>query len=369
MTTILRAVGDILMGLEPPVWEDSRFAALTDLMGSADLAFGNMEAPMTDSGLPLSKLDLARADTVRADDLKRIGFNVVSLANNHITDYGRKGLESTVETLNRVGIAHCGAGLEASQAFSPVFVESNGKRFAFVAFHAFYFPGGEHYTDVIQAEVEVPGAAVIRGFQVRVPDGRGGQVVVAPEERFLQMLLQSIRTAKEQSDFVVVSMHSHFGMDCATSVDPARTMIAHAAVDAGANLIVGHGPHALNGIEYYGGAFIAHSLGNFFFYQAPDEVGRLFFPDAQRIFGTYAANERYWQAALLEADFSKGAPSELILHPMQITPDPPCEGMPQLANEQQAEAIFTSIAEQSREMNVNLQQGEDGRIVVTPASP
>ena len=360
----LCAVGDLIFDLEEPDWTDSRFLELQARLEGADVCFANLEAPLTDRGIPLSKFDITRADPGAAAWMHRLGFGVVSLANNHIMDYGLLGLESTVATLDAQGIAHCGAGPQEQAAFAPVAVQAGAVRVAFVSFFAFHFSGMERYTDPIQADGG-PGAALIRAFQVRVPGGPE-QPVVAPEERFLKHLLEAIQQARKEADVVVVSMHSHFGLECSEAIDPARRLMAHLAVQAGADLVLGHGPHTTNALEFYQGRWIAHSLGNFYCH-VPLDVLRYNYPDSRLYIPKYLAEQAYWEAFILEADFQNGPPRELLLHPFQVIQlGQPYQGMPQAGDADLAARTLERLQAQGAGLGACYHQ--DGKFLrVTPA--
>jgi poly-gamma-glutamate capsule biosynthesis protein CapA/YwtB (metallophosphatase superfamily) len=357
----LRAVGDMVFDLTPPDWDDPGFAPIHQLLSAADLSFGNLEAPLTDKGTPISKLDITRSNTAAADIMKKLGIEVAALGNNHIMDYSQIGLDQTMTALDSHGILYCGAGSDESEAFRAVFCQTAGKRVAFLSFFAFHFPGMERYTDPIAAD-GCPGVAVVRSFLVR----QNGEAVAAPEERFLKKLEESIRAARAEADYVVVSMHSHFGLECADIVDPARRQIAHCAVDAGADLILGHGPHTTNGFEFYNGAFIAHSLGNFYFH-FPRQAVIYTYPDSSFYVPKYLADDNYWEGLMLEARFEDARPTELILTPIGIDREEvPFQGMPRIGDAALAQKMGQRLAEHSQGMGVQIAVESD-RIRIIPA--
>ncbi|MDP2268060.1 MAG: CapA family protein, partial [Deltaproteobacteria bacterium] len=164
--------------------------------------------------------------------LKDAGFDVMSVANNHAGDFGDKGRSDTRAALDAVGIKH--AGSDRAQ-FSTAIVESKGKRVAFVGF---------------------------------------GHNSIVPNINELEAARQYVINAKKQADIVVVSFHGGAEGTGAQNV-PNRTEIyageargnlplfSRTVIDAGADLVLGHGPHVLRGIEIYKDRLIAYSLGNF----------------------------------------------------------------------------------------------------------
>jgi poly-gamma-glutamate synthesis protein (capsule biosynthesis protein) len=159
---------------------------------------------------------------------------VLTLANNHMMDYGAQGLSETVTNLDRVKILHAGAGATLDEARRQALVTVKGKRVAFLAYSLTYpaefYAGSGH-----------PGTA--QGIAARVHD-------------------DIVRT-RGGSDYVVVSFH--WGAELVGMPKPYQQRAAHAAIDAGADLVLGHHPHVLQGIERYQGKTIIYSLGNFAF--------------------------------------------------------------------------------------------------------
>jgi poly-gamma-glutamate capsule biosynthesis protein CapA/YwtB (metallophosphatase superfamily) len=356
----LSAVGDMVFDLTPPDWGDPGFAPLHQILAKADISVGNLEAPLADSGSPISKWDITRCNTAAAGVMKELGIDVACLGNNHMMDYAQTGLDQTLQALDERGILYCGAGGNEDEAFRPVYHEKAGKRVAFISFFAFHFPGRERYTDPIAAD-GCPGVAVIRSFLIRQSTGPAA----APEERFLKKLEESVGEARENADYVIVSMHSHFGLECANFIDPARRLMAHCAVDAGADLVLGHGPHTTNGFEYYKGSFIAHSLGNFYFH-FPRQAVLYTYPDSSLYLPKYLADDNYWEALILEATFDDGRPTELTLTPIEIgREEVPFQGMPRVGDAQLAAKIGQRLTEHSEGLGVRFAV-EGHRIRVSP---
>ncbi|UCH27673.1 MAG: CapA family protein [Trueperaceae bacterium] len=261
----IAAVGDLML----------RRPFTTPLPGqalqTADLRVANLEAPITDRGVPADKLITMRMPPPAASWVKELGFEVVSLANNHTLDYGTIGLSDTMSALERVGIAYAGAGNDIAGALRPDVREVKGVKIATVALAATVPTGSA-------AGIDRPGIAPLR---VRVSFASDGAVndeqpgtppwvhteVVAED---LERALSVVRQARELADIVLVQMHwgvppewsSPFQGDLAEYQRP----LAYALVEVGASVILGHHPHALHGVERYRGAGILYSLGNFIFH-------------------------------------------------------------------------------------------------------
>jgi len=214
------------------------FLAVADYLKSADLVFGNLETallPGRESGLGEM---VFRADPKLAKVLYDFNFAVVSLANNHTMNFGRVGLGQTLQNLLAEGVDYAGAGLSALEAYNPVVIHRNGLTFAFLA-----------YTDNDVVPFSYFGTATATG--VAYMD--------------IAKMQKAIKTARERADLVIVSMHA--GNEYKSYPNIRQTNFARAAVDAGADLVIGHHPHVVQTAEQYKGKYIFYSLGNFIFDQ------------------------------------------------------------------------------------------------------
>ena len=230
----LLAGGDVLLGLTEPEGVDP-FTKVEPSLSSADVAIVNLEMAITERGEPYDKEFVFRAPGSAALTLAGAGVDVVSLANNHILDFGSVGLEDTISVLDEVGILRPGAGANNAEAYAPrVLVLDNEIRVAFVSASAI-IPGG------FSAGAERPGIADAKWAIPRV--------------------LAAVRAAASGNDVVVVSIH--WGVERATCPSQDQRGLAQQLIEAGANLILGHHPHVLQPIETFDRTVIAYSLGNF----------------------------------------------------------------------------------------------------------
>ncbi len=235
----LAAVGDVMLGswVIPVLAEhgaDYPFKKTYRYLETADVAIANLEAPFTEDTVAFEKKFNFKVPPKYARGLLSGGFDVVTLANNHIMDFGEGGLLSTIQTLDRIGIKHCGAGQDLHEAHQPAVIESNGKKIAFFGY-SMTFPT-EFY-----ARKESSGTAY-------------------PEPELMQHALE---VWENFVDFTVVSFH--WSAEKRDTPKDYQTYFAHLAIDSGADLILGHHPHVLQGIELYKNRLIAYSLGNFAF--------------------------------------------------------------------------------------------------------
>ena len=178
-----------------------------------------------------------RVDPHVVSALKGSGFNILSLANNHISDFGTKGIIDTMQYLNENEILYVGAGRSEEEAFAPKYMEVKGIKLAFLAFND---------------------PAIVPEYYKA--DNKSGTATLEPDK-----IIASIKTANANADFTIVSLH--VGTEYALEPDATQTHFAHLAIDAGADLILGHHPHVVQKIELYKEKYIFYSLGNFIFDQ------------------------------------------------------------------------------------------------------
>lgn len=214
------------------------------LLQSSDITLGNLENPLT-PGREIKVPEMVlRADPEMASALYEAGFTVMSLANNHVPDFGHKGVMDTLYHLTEAGILAVGAGNHEASAYAPCYEEIRGTTFAFLSFCSDVFlPPG-------YAAESHPGVALIH------------------EEK----MTAAIAAAAEKADVVVVSLHA--GTEYAPEPDDTQVQAARLAVDAGADLVIGTHPHVIQPYEVYQGKVIYHSLGNFVFDQLWSEETR-----------------------------------------------------------------------------------------------
>jgi hypothetical protein len=241
----ISAVGDIMMGTDypadylPPGDGEGIFDAAASELAGSDVVFGNLEGPLTDGGRP-SKCGKPsencfefRTPARFAKHLKQAGFNALSIANNHASDFGAEGIEDTIAVLRREGIEPLGGDIVAR-------ILVKGRSIAIAGFS---------FSD--------------SGYSYPVTDVKAAERI--------------IRALKHSNDIVIVSFHGGAEGKSAARI-PGRNEIflgekrgnvkrfARACVNAGADMVLGHGPHVLRAIEVYKGKLIAYSLGNFLTY-------------------------------------------------------------------------------------------------------
>jgi poly-gamma-glutamate synthesis protein (capsule biosynthesis protein) len=248
---VLSAVGDIMLaGSGTQTFSrkgyDYPFAATKYEFQRSDITIGNLEAPLAVSGTEFKEKKFRfRASPKAAASIRNAGISVVSLANNHIMDFGREGLRETLRLLDRQEIRHAGAGENLIEARRPALLDIRGRKVAFLSY------------------------SLTQPLEFYAAEGRPG---TAPG--YSRLFLEDVRQARLHADYVAVSFH--WGTERAKSPKAYQIEAAHRAIDAGADLVIGHHPHVLQGIERYRGGIILYSLGNFAFgsmsRQADDSV-------------------------------------------------------------------------------------------------
>lgn len=212
------------------------FAHVREFLASADLVFGNLEGPISGRGRNEGSIYSFNAETAAIKGLRASNISVVSIANNHIFDYGDAAFLDTLAVLDAAGVAAVGGGVRYRDAHRPVIRTVGTTSIAFLA-----------YTDLVPA---------FRGKPTASP------AVARPE---ISALIEDIEMASVRADVVIVSFH--WGNEYETQHNARQEEIARIAIDHGAALVAGHHPHVVQEVESYKNGYIAYSLGNFVFDQ------------------------------------------------------------------------------------------------------
>ncbi|NIO69830.1 MAG: hypothetical protein GTN71_12575 [Anaerolineae bacterium] len=236
----LMTVGDVMLG-RGVANKSQPLAAVAPWLRAADLTLGNLECVIADEGVPRPGPYRLRAPPSAVAALRDAGFDVLGLANNHALDFGPAGLAETVSRLQEAGIATVGVGPNAEAAIQPLIRQIGGVRLALLAFNAVSDPEDEPQDD---------------GWTRAGWDRTQATAAIA--------------TARAGADVVIVSVH--WGYEYELRVDPAQRDAARAMLEAGADLVIGHHPHVVQGSRVSEGRFVAYSLGNFVFDQQRGET-------------------------------------------------------------------------------------------------
>ncbi|HEY69236.1 MAG TPA: CapA family protein, partial [Anaerolineae bacterium] len=254
---MLAAVGDIILdvGLGETIAFSSAgdpFAEVSELLTTADLTIGNFEAALGDQGQPADKEFTFRAPAEAVLSLESAGFDLLSLANNHAMDYGPHALLQGIDLLLERGIATVGAGRDEVTAHLPFIFRINDMEVAFLSY------------------VNVP--VEWHGFDTRSWSASPTQPGVAWADP--ERIRSEVEAATYAADLVIVLLHS--GNECIYQPSSVQEAAAHAAIEAGATLVLGHHAHVLQGVEFYGGGVIAYGLGDFTFPECGTHSGAIF---------------------------------------------------------------------------------------------
>ncbi|MCX6731600.1 MAG: CapA family protein [Candidatus Parcubacteria bacterium] len=228
--------GDIMLdrGVEKSVIKNfnNDFSFLfqgVDFLKNADISFGNLEGPISDTGKNLGNLYSFRMDPAAIGALKEAGFDVLSVANNHIGDWGRTAFDDTLLNLRNKDIEPCGEKID------PAIIEKNNLKIGFLCF-----------SDV--------GPIWLKAFETQ-----NGILIYDDSAK------EIIKNASDKVDILVVSFH--FGEEYKKEYNKRQEEISHLAIDNGAKIVIGHHPHVIQDTEFYKNGLIAYSLGNFIFDQ------------------------------------------------------------------------------------------------------
>jgi poly-gamma-glutamate capsule biosynthesis protein CapA/YwtB (metallophosphatase superfamily) len=421
--------GDSIVNRKISVYTDPLSTDLFKTIQHADVAFTNFETLVHDYAYPAAAVSGGAYQSSPSwipAELKWAGFNLVSTANNHAYDFGEQGLLSTLGALDEADVAHAGSGANLALARAPAYLDTGKGRVALVAVASTFTPGslaGEQRPDLIgrpgvnplrftttytvdqdlfQSLLKVsaiagrgaggesegggerphgdgPRTSVrIGGLEFQVGDTPGVHTQLNKSD--LDALVASVSNAHRQSDWVIVSSHTHESGQGQQNPPDFLIQAAHAAIDAGADIFVSHGPHILRGIEIYKGKPIFYSLGNFIFenetmlFQPAESYDELGLPDTATVADFFDArsgndtrgfpvNKNVWESAIAEVTFhSDHTLDKITLIPIALGYKEPRSqrGRPRLATPEQAKAIVDELTSLSAPYGttVNWSNGE-----------
>jgi poly-gamma-glutamate capsule biosynthesis protein CapA/YwtB (metallophosphatase superfamily) len=436
-TLTLALTGDNMITRHALVGEDQPTRELIGMLREADVTFGNLEVLPNDfRGHPAQEsggTHLA-ARTWVVDELLSSGYDLLSCATNHALDYSIEGLLATIETLEQKGVAFAGVGRNLAEARMPVYVERGGGTVAMISCCSTFAKGqlaGEQRPDLpgrpglnplrfatvydvsaeqiaaIQAIADDLGVEQQRldrlqlgfGFPPDDPDlvplldlnfraAEKTAIRTSPSEPDIQAITAWVHEARGRSDLVIVSLHAH--EQGATREDPAEfiPIFARRMIDEGADLVVGHGPHLLRGMEVYKGKPIFYSLGNFIAQndlvhvlpadsyarfrvdpsKTPGEIARTRSNDGQKGF---PADRRYWESVMSLCHIERGRLIAIELIPVTLGFGDLVyrRGRPRRADGEEANEILKRFANLSRPFGTELEIDHGRAFVSLSGSP
>ena len=335
-------VGDLF--LQQPLPATAALAEVGAALRSADIAFGNLEAPVSLRGAPSEKWINMRMSPDTLDEIQRLGFDMLTLANNHLFDYGEVAFWDTLRHLDDRDLPYVGAGADLDAAWRAQVVELAGARVAFLGAASTLGPGSA-------AAADRPGVAPIHVAESYHVDpaasleqpGSAPYVHTRAWADDLERACQAVSVARDSADIVIIAMHwgvpptwrSRFQDGLAEY----QIEVGHALVEAGADLIVGAHPHSLQAVEVWRGKPIFYSLGNFVFHH---NRGAGETPVSRH--APYTLNikrrDRIWsETVILLAEIAEGA-----LHCKLLPALLDDEGNPQLLHGDEARAVIERLA-------------------------
>jgi poly-gamma-glutamate synthesis protein (capsule biosynthesis protein) len=288
------AVGDVFLDRPDPM---TAFDPVMPVFRKLDLLIGNCEGAFTDGSdiAPTAGWRVV-SGTRNAPALGTAGFHVMTCANNHTMDASHRGLADTVDVLRGQGILAPGAGANLAEASSPAILNRGGSRVAVTAHASVYQPG-------YGARADIPGIATVRihsHYYIPDWDAYGNiepgvrphvRTFAYPED--VTKLQRDLATARGKSDVLIATFHWGEASKRGFLTDYEQ-QLAHAAIDAGADVVFGHHHHFLRGIDFYKGKPIFYGLGHFVFdlRWIGDKLGADEIANLQRAYGEYAIYPR-----------------------------------------------------------------------------
>ncbi len=320
------SIGDVYLKRDDP---KAAFSKITPLLEEADVVFGNLETPLTTrDSASLGRLVPIKTPPSMVEGVVEAGMDIVSLANNHTTDYGPEGLIDTMNILEEKQIQHVGGGRNFKESHEPKIIKKEGLKIAFLAYECTIWSFGA------EAKERIPGVAKINVSPLlETPHIDKGD---------LQIMKEDVKNTKEKADVVVVSFH--WGVDLSRTVAPHQKALAHDTIKAGADVVLGHHPHCLQGIEIYKGKLVCYSLGNILF---------------DTMF-SYPQN-----TLIIETILSKNGLEKVYAHPIYITKSDKGVFEPTLPKERDLKNVVCEIKELSEEFGTKFLEKERIEVVLS----
>ncbi len=409
------AVGDLLITRQLSPYTEQAYLDLWDIVRSASVRFANLETLLHGhDGYPAGRSGgtYTQTDPGIVEDLKWAGFNILARANNHATDYTFGGILKTTEILDQAGLCHAGVGVNLSDARSARYLDLAEGRIALLSatttLPPFTYAGQQRHDtggrpgpnplrftttylvdqesmDRLREIGEAVGLEEAKRYRVAVgiqkPDGPdeytldgtrfalgdspGVTTEVHPGDS--EGNLRWTKDARRQADFVVYSIHWHEGTRDRFRPADFHQPFARASIDAGADVVVGHGPHFLRGMEIYKGRPIFYSLGNFVFQnetvqKQPAEFyeqygldmgatpGEAYDARTQADTRGFPSDPVFWESVVPWCRFEKGELVQCKLYPVTLGfgKARTVRGRPLLASSKVGERIIGRISDLSR---------------------
>lgn len=426
----LATVGDLLLTRPASMRRDTPFQQQLNILRSASVAFGNFESNAVDirsfKGYPYGDSGdvwLTAAPELPGD-LRAMGFRLLAHANNHSTDWGVEGMRETDRRLDEAGLVHAGTGENRGAARAARYLDTPSGRIALVSFsstfnvasaamaplreapgrpglnalrttpYALVTPAMMNSLRAIRAAQpkgsidptlgpEAPDELTLFDVHYRVSDHTGFSYKLNALDR--REILQSIRQGRQSSDFLIATIHAHEPGNWSDEPADFLPELAHAAIDAGADVFAGHGPHRLRGIEIYKGKPIFYSLGNFFY---QDQLQQPMAADLYEVAGEnpndttdaelgrkfvdlYFNDPIWYQSVIAVSRYVGGQVAEIRLYPVELGFRAPYSerGVPRLAGPSEAKDILSRLQQLSKPYGTVIEIEHGGVGVISIGAP
>ncbi|MGE5245955.1 MAG: CapA family protein [Betaproteobacteria bacterium] len=421
----LALAGDSIITRRLTVDEDPGFRPLVDLVRGADAAFTNFEMLLHDfEPYPQAQSGgtWMRGDPELAKELAWMGFDMVSRANNHAGDYSVEAQRLTTKYIEEAGLVQAGVGENLEEARAAHFLDTPKGRIAIISVASTFTahsragsargpirgrPGLNPLRFTTTYQVPPDRLEALRGIMRDLhlnPPASGSDlrflnnrfvasdhpgVRTEPVATDVEAIAAVVRNASRLADRVMVTIHAHEGLP-GDRTQPAEFLVAfaHAMIDAGADIFVGHGPHVVRGIEIYKGKPILYSVGNFIFendlvFEQPADAyeqvklgplaGVADFDDARSNHDTrsFPADRDMWQSMIATVRWRGKALEDITLHPIALGFGRPRieRGRPTVADSALAKAVIDEVAERSKPFGTGVVfENGLGRVVIPAAT-
>jgi poly-gamma-glutamate capsule biosynthesis protein CapA/YwtB (metallophosphatase superfamily) len=420
----LISIGDLLYSYPMAHRDDAELQQVIMLIQSGDVTIANREGATLDAGTHTAGYGdgLLWAEGDLAADEKAMGVGMVSLANNHSMDWGDVGLRDTIRLHQGAGIVTAGGGENLAEARQAAILETPKGRVALIS-TASSFKANARANDALEMTAARAGISTLRTRIIHLvneqqfaavrklatelastlkpaPAADATEITLEDETYRLSRssglsyemelydhaaLLKSIRDARQQADLIVFTIHAHqssTGDDDDTPPPPDFLVrLFHDAVDAGADVIMGGGPHSLRGVEIYKGRPILYGLGAFFIngdVEMTQESALRVFPDAsghapppdppQRSVRKGGNPASWYDGVVAVTEFERGQARRVLLYPLDLgnTYDRKRRGIPHLATAADAQRILKNLESDSAQFGTRIVTRDSVGIIDIP---
>jgi poly-gamma-glutamate synthesis protein (capsule biosynthesis protein) len=351
--TVITAVGDMIFNEQISTLTQPERKGLFRIMQQADIGYGNLEFSI--NGRPELQRPFYnfRADPEFVWEVAAIGINLVSMSNNHALDFGGEGLRDCLRALDHASITHAGAGLTLAAAHAPgtMRIQARKTEFSLLSYMR-YWTNKFRSTDP-----DAPSLATIDPATVLVSKDGKVEPVTGPLESDIKTMEDDVVLARRHTDVLLVSLHNHdvshdrvYGIQNKT---PENDHIMYRrAIDAGADMVIGSGPHVLRGIEIYKGKPIFYSLSDFIYqYRTPDKIPvdlihqrdvEIDRPTNMSVWDRRDPEE-IMEGVMLRMTVNDGTLKRIQLIPIAIDDEGPLYGVPRLLSDDRAKRTFDRL--------------------------